>query len=114
MTYFTIDDEEEPEEMEESSSELSKTIKKKKSANRVAFNLDFEKKKVSRWRKMAYWICGVEKYLEMEHMIEIEHQHEIDTSIDQSESASNICNINAVIAMAVCAFMYAFFNKFSF
>lgn len=86
------------------------TLKRKS----VTFKLDNSTtRKYVKLRKALYWICGVEKYLNMERKWEVEQHHpKIDTSIDQSKLASIVCNVNAVIAMAICGFVYAFFNKF--
>lgn len=71
---------------------------------------------MSKWRKALYWLCGVEKYINKSHREEESYDEKatkIDTSIDQTPTARNLCDVNAVIAMAVCSFIYAFFNKFS-
>lgn len=113
MTYFSIYDDQEPEEME-----VNRIVIKKKTP-RVTFKLndtDDERKELSSFRKIMYWICGVEKFINVDRAKlnkANDNNFKIDTSIDQSPLWSNVCDINAIIAMAICSFLYAFFNKFS-
>lgn len=112
MTYFSIDD---PEEAEERDDDVIKKIKEAiKRPSKVSFKLDDEpKKEMTKMRKLLYWLCGVENYINKDRREVNPPARKIDTSIDQTSLAKNICDVNAIIAIAVCGFMYAFFNKFS-
>jgi hypothetical protein len=108
LTFFTIYDEEGPvERTNESAAESGNVIKKNKiSASK--FKTD------NKFRKVLYWICGVGKYLNKENeTVDRLKTYRIDTSIDESTFWSTVCDINAVLAMALCGFLYAFFNKFN-
>lgn len=56
-------------------------------------------------------MCGIESSLKTSKA-KTDVKYKIDTSIYQDKFWSNVCDINAVIAMALCGFCYAFFNKF--
>lgn len=73
-----------------------------------------------KWKKTIFWICGIESLLKQEELrknsSDLEENNKvlkIDTSIHQDPFWSKICDINAVIAMALCGFCYGFFNKFN-
>jgi lipopolysaccharide export LptBFGC system permease protein LptF len=70
--------------------------------------------KVSSLKKILFWICGIESMQKAKETTEVPHsqRHDIDTSIDQDKFWAKICNINAVIALALSAFFFAFFNKY--
>ena len=70
-----------------------------------------EEKKASKLKWITYWMCGIESSLTKNKVKQ--PKYVIDTSIYQSKFWSNVCDANAVIAMALCGFCYAFFNKFT-
>lgn len=117
MTYFTIDDLEEPEEREsEKEDEIRKSQDRLKPSNKVSFKFENKPKDMSKARKLLYWLCGVETYINKDHRkidFDPTRIEKIDTSIDQTSFARAVCDVNAALAIAVCGFMYAFFNKFS-
>jgi hypothetical protein len=73
-----------------------------------------------KWKKKIFWICGIDSLLRQEQLnknsSDIERKSKIskvDTSIHQDRFWSIVCDINAIIAMALCGFCYGFFNKFN-
>jgi len=67
----------------------------------------------SKLKKAFFWICGIEKMLQQTNEENKEEKsNEIDTSIDEEPFWALICNINAVLAIALCGFCVAFFNKY--
>lgn len=72
-----------------------------------------EEEKVGKLKVFIYWLCGIESSLVKNNVkSNSSEDYKIDTSINQSKFLSNVCDINAVIAMALCGFCYAFFNRF--
>jgi hypothetical protein len=69
--------------------------------------------KASGLKKLFFWICGIES-MQKAKGTEVPHsqRHDVDTSIDQDRFWAKMCNINAVIALALSAFFFAFFNKY--
>ncbi len=59
-------------------------------------------------KRALFWICGIESQLKEEA---VEQVH-VDTSIDQNPKWARVCNVNAVIAIALSGFFVAFFNKY--
>ena len=112
MTYFTIYDPEEPvpfeaNDREEKENEKSLSFEIKESEKR---SVEI-KEKPGRFKIALFWICGIESSL-YEDTNKPKEVYKINTSIDESRFWSNICDLNAVIAMALCGFCYAFFNTF--
>lgn len=64
------------------------------------------------FKKGLYWLCGIESGIEsdVQHAVE---ETKLDTSINENPVWAMVCDVNAVIAMSVCAFLYAFYNNFS-
>ncbi len=65
-------------------------------------------------KKAFFWICGIESLSNknLNDSIQNREEDKKDTSIHETKFASNLCDINAVIVMALCGFCYAFFNRF--
>lgn len=63
------------------------------------------------FKKTFFWICGIESSLKG-GMEATESQHHVDTSIDQDPKWAVLCDINAIIAIALSGFCIAFFNKY--
>lgn len=71
-------------------------------------------KEASFVKKVFFWICGIEKQMNMENLDAADQPHEeIDTSINQNKFWAVICDINAIIAMSLVAFVFAFFNIYN-
>lgn len=96
-------------------------LEKKEEKKRLKKQQNDEKKKSTkrfeppaRLKKTLFWLCGIEQSLNKPEIsdAELERQQEIDTSIEEDPFWSTVCNINAIIAMSVAAFCFAFFNKF--
>lgn len=107
LTYFSIDDPLEPEPMPTNQI----YIEKEDTFNLVNF-LETNDKHVKMHKKVFFWLCGIEKYLNFGKNSETKDE-KIDTSIEENRFWSGICDANAVIAMAFCGFCYAFFNRFN-
>lgn len=120
MTYFSIDDLEEREEREDEREEEPEKDKAVTPAKLSRSSVKFEEDEfieMSRAKKLLYWICGLETYINKDHRkIDAGKSRKdiIDTSIDQTNLAKSICNVNAVAAIAVCGFIYGFFWKKNF
>jgi hypothetical protein len=118
LTYFSIDDDEEPEPREESEPKendiKSNSILRDVSSKMLdKLNSEHFSNQNSWFKKSLVWLCGIESFIN----IEKNEQHnqndsKIDTSIDQDPKWKTICDVNAVVAMALCGFCYAFFNKY--
>lgn len=99
---------------------VEKVSKKKLKANK---NLDFELKveeanakpfvKPSNLKVALFWICGIEGNLKEDFNENEQIEQVIDTSIDQDPFWSKVCDLNAVLAIALCGFCVAFFNKYN-
>ena len=99
-----LDDEEDDEnEMTNKSPEIKNEEKK----------LEIEKStgEISIFKKCFFFICGIESSIN-EDEVEIE-ETKMDTSIDEDPYWSRICDINAIIAMSLAAFSFAFFNNYN-
>ena len=70
--------------------------------------------KPGKFKVALFWICGIESSLKENPEEEIEEniEQKVDTSIDQDPFWANVCNLNAVIAIALSGFCIAFFNRF--
>ena len=63
-------------------------------------------------KKVFFWICGIEN-MKMDEEENMQKEPEIiDVSIDQDPFWANFCDLNAIIAIALSCFCFAFFNKF--
>lgn len=69
-------------------------------------------KEVGWFKRSLFWICGIENSLKTIEVEEAIEAGEVDTSIDQDPKWAMICNINAVLAIALSGFCVAFFNKY--
>jgi hypothetical protein len=72
---------------------------------------NLKKHNTTSFKKAIIWICGIEKFLDESHSSQ-RSESKIDTSIEQDPFWKNFCDVNAVIALGLCGFCYAFFNKF--
>lgn len=108
LTYFSIDDPLEAEPMP--TNEFALEIKD--TADNVQ-TLESNENKVGLYKKMFFWLCGIEKYMNSENKSN-NNNEKINTSIEENKLWSSVCDINAVIAIAFCGFCYAFFNRFTF
>ncbi len=59
---------------------------------------------------MLFWTCGIEKMNRNDDVKELPQI--IDKSIDEDPKMKLICDLNAIIAIALSCFCFAFFNKF--
>lgn len=62
-------------------------------------------------KKAFFWICGIENMRMDEENVQKEPEV-IDVSLDQDPFWANFCDLNAIIAIALSCFCFAFFNKF--
>lgn len=69
--------------------------------------------KPSNLKVALFWICGIESNLKENFNPNENVENIIDTSIDQDPFWSKVCDLNAVIAIALCGFSVAFFNKYN-
>lgn len=69
-------------------------------------------RKHSLFKKAFFWICGIESGLNKRDVSKSIKPHTPDTSIEQEPFWSAVCDINAVIAIALSGFCIAFFNKY--
>ena len=76
------------------------------------FKIDEQRPKPSKLKVALFWICGIESSLKEGYDPDAKIEHEIDTSIDQDPFWSNVCDLNAVIAIAISGFTVAFYNKY--
>lgn len=111
MTYFTIDDPEEPLTRDEDLL-IEEKIERKRIIKQELKSANPTVKQVSKGKKILYWLCGIESLLGQNKDDGTKKAYKIDTSIDQDPFWSNVCDANAVVAMALCGFVYAFFNKY--
>jgi hypothetical protein len=111
----------EPEPREElEDDDLKFNNKLKKSYSRAEKFLD-NPNEASKLKKIIFWLCGIESMLKPKNSDEINstdtesnvNNKIIDTCIYQDPFWSKFCDVNAVIAMALCGFCYGFFNKFN-
>ena len=63
-------------------------------------------------KKVLYWICGIENMRLEEENVPSAPQI-IDVSIDQDPFWATFCDLNAIIAIALSCFCFAFFNKYN-
>ena len=122
LTYFSIDDEQEPEQREEETNESSiqSNENKKPGLIRSKSSKLFEKLSSenlsrygdsSKWKKSLILICGIENFIGERNQQRVITK--INTSIGQEPFLKAVCDVNAVVAIALCGFSYAFFNKFN-
>lgn len=70
-------------------------------------------RKPTKLKTALFWLCGIESSLKKPDEVETPPtEAEMDTSIYQEKFWSNLCDINAVIALALSGFVIAFLNKF--
>lgn len=62
------------------------------------------------FKKAFFWLCGIESTFNQENKEQV--QEVIDTSIDQDPFWATVCDVNAIIALGLAGFCFAFFNKF--
>lgn len=143
LTYFTINDEEEAIEMPDKKhtwrtfftghkfsedddvemkegmdnkgfdnvADVHKVIVDEPTSDQVKPEQD-EHKEMNVFKKGLYWLCGIESAIDKDVHASIE-ETKLDTSIKENSFWATVCDVNAVIAMSVCGFLYAFYNNFS-
>jgi len=133
LTFFTIYDEKEPKPIKDAKGKCisfcvgadlsssneninemdSKETDKTHDKTFDIIELDSDKPP-SKLKKAFFWICGIEKMLQnkTEENLQDKSTNIVDTSIDEEPFWALICNINAVLAIALCGFCVAFFNKY--
>ncbi len=82
---------------------------------KILFQAEKVYKKPNRCKTILFWFCGIESILKKPSEEELETyivESKIDTSIDQEKFWSNLCDVNAVIALALTGFVVAFLNKY--
>ena len=111
MTYFTINDPLEPVPINEKPRKIKNDQLKleieepKHDTNKIYV-------KPNKFKIALFWICGIESNLKENFNEDLKVIQKVDTSIEQDPFWSNICDLNAVIALALCAFVIAFYNKY--
>lgn len=89
-----------------------KIAKKEEKARRAAMKrVEQAQKKNSFFKTAFFWICGIEKQMSQPDFEQTSEQ--VDTSIEQNRFWAVVCDINAIIAMALSAFCFAFFNVYT-
>ena len=73
-------------------------------------SIDLEGEEISTFKKTFFWICGIESQLKKSGKPQVEQVQQVDTSIDQDPRWALVCDINAIIAVALSGFCIAFFN----
>lgn len=90
-----------------------KIAKKEEKARRAAMKrAEQVQKKNSFFKTAFFWICGIEKQMSQPDS-EQTSSEQVDTSIEQNRFWAVVCDINAIIAMALSAFCFAFFNVYT-
>lgn len=84
--------------------------KERKDALKRAANAN---KKPSFFKTAFFWICGIEKQINAVDLDDEQPHEEVDTSITQNRFWAIICDINAIFAMSLAAFCFAFFNVYN-
>lgn len=69
-------------------------------------------KKYNIFKRVLFWICGMETYMNSKRKRDQMSKVKIDTSIDEDPLLSKLCDIGAILTMAFCGFVFGFFNKF--
>ena len=64
----------------------------------------------SKLKKAVYWLCGIESHVKQDNLPEVEEV--IDTSITTDPFWSMVCDVNAIIAIGLSVFCFAFFNLY--
>jgi hypothetical protein len=114
LTYFTINDPQEPIPMNEPTTHNKYTLKKTNELEGNSFQIEETNQyiKPSKLKVALFWICGIESSLKKDFNPDKQIEHEIDTSINQDPFWSNICDLNAVFAIALSGFTLAFYNRY--
>ena len=129
MTYFTINDPDEAlpikdakdecgnfcvgadlsdNENDDSIESHEKTVDLKNENNQVIETMsDPSKLKVA-----FFWICGIESSLNQDKDVNILPEYKVDVSIEQDKFWASVCDLNAIFAIALMSFGFAFLNKF--
>lgn len=132
MTYFTINDEEEPIEIKDGKGmcghfcvganldedDYVKTKEEEIIVEPVEESgLDediVQKKSPGRIKTILFWICGVESVLKQGVNKPDQPAPKVDTSIEENKWLSRLCDVNAIVAIALSGFCIAFFNRYDF
>ena len=70
------------------------------------------RKKIGEFKKLIFYICGIESLLKANYVETSDDSFKMDTSIESNPYWSKVCSINAVIVFTFTGFVVAFFNKF--
>ena len=66
------------------------------------------------FKNIFFWLCGIENMKRSDDDDENRVQEVfIDTSIDENSYWAAFCNVNAVVAVGLSCFCFAFFNKYA-
>ena len=128
MTYFTINDPEEPVVFEEHRDDIAK---QEEAALENQRRIQEEKAKALHddddsaessgkeggLKTIVFWICGIESQLKTNRDSQTTNEtppvvERVDTSIEEDKFWARICDLNAIIAMSCMGFFLAFFNRF--
>ena len=131
MTFFTINDEEEPIEIKDGKGIFGHfcagaNLDEDAYENRIEENFSTKSAKdyivedshskppPGRVKTALFWICGIESVLnkgdnKLDHPVQ-----KVDTSIDENKWLARLCDVNAVIAISLSGFFIAFFNRYDF
>ncbi len=128
LTYFTINDPDEAVAIKDAKdscgnfcvgANLSDTEEENdytgKSQNQMEnFNVQEETndENPSKLKVAFFWICGIESSLNTDKNVNIVPEYKVDVSIDQNKFWAHFCDLNAVFAIALMSFGFAFLNKF--
>ena len=139
MTYFSINDPEEPIPIRDAKGKYCKfcvgaNVSDEIEDDAIIFQKDnkngslklLEKKKLKeeakeksktpppgKVKKVFFWICGIEN-MRMDEDENVDKEPEvIDVSLDQDPFWARFCDLNAIIAIALSCFCFAFFNKYN-
>lgn len=135
MTYFTIDDPEEPVQIKDAKGKwcgfcVGADLSEKNSTRYEEFDENEDqarKQQLSElpdmlkqdenagvFKKAFFWMCGIEKKKPNNSNSNTSSEpQKADTSLEQNRFWSTICDINAVIAIGLSGFCFAFFNKYN-
>ena len=96
--------------MEES--DKSEKTKEEKNKNKKDESLEEEEEEPSTLKKAFDCLCGLNELKKQSNAQGEDASCHINTCIDEDPFWSRVCDVNAVIAIALCSFCYAFFNIF--
>ncbi len=127
MTYFSIYDPEEPIQIQDAKGSfcnfcVGANLDEDSHINQDQSVLTEQPNKISKPKKVftkpgpfktaLFWVCGIESSLKEVQQDVHQEPELIDTSISENKFWSNVCDANAVFAIALSGFCIAFLNKF--